>query len=65
MAEKKTPESQLEAQKKYDKNNTRYFGIKLNRNTDAALIDKLEQQESFQRYIKELIRKDIAAGEGK
>lgn len=47
------------SQEKYDAANTRKFGIKLNRKTDAAAIDKLESVESIQGYIKQLIRQDV------
>ena len=47
------------SQDKYDANNTRKFGIKLNRKTDAAAIDKLESVDSIQGYIKQLIRQDV------
>jgi hypothetical protein len=42
-----------------DQKNARFFGLKLSRNTDAALIEKLESVDSIQKYIKDLIRKDI------
>ena len=42
-----------------DQKNSRFYGLKLSRNTDRELIEKLEAQESIQAYIKELIRKDI------
>jgi len=52
-------EAQRRASKKYDAKNTKTFAIKLNRNTDADLIEKLNTVTSVQGYIKELIRKDI------
>jgi len=42
-----------------DKKNTRFYGLKLNRNTDAALIKWLDSQESVQGYLKQLIRVDM------
>ena len=39
---------------------TTRFGIKLNNNTDADIIEHLNKQENKQGYIKGLIRKDIA-----
>ena len=51
------PDSQ--AKKDWIKNNTTYFSIKLNNNTDAALIAKLRSVKSVQGYIKELIKKDL------
>lgn len=44
---------------RYDARTARFFSLKLNKNTDAALIEKLESVDSVQGYIKDLIRKDI------
>lgn len=52
------PEYQKKAQKKYDAKNTVMISIKLNRTTDADIIEKLDKQDSRQGYIKELIRRD-------
>ena len=55
-------EAQKRAQKKYDEANKdkwRMIHLKLNRQTDADIIEKLEQSENIQGYIKELIRADI------
>lgn len=41
----------------YDKNNTRIFTIKLNKNTDADLITMLESQDNIQGFIKENLRR--------
>jgi len=49
-----------EARKNWTKKNTVTMTIKLNRNTDAEVIRKLESEPSRQGYIKALIRKDIA-----
>lgn len=49
---------------KYDLENTRQFHLKLNRKTDADVIEKLEDQPSMQAYIKRLIREDIQRGTG-
>ena len=57
-----TTEAQKRAQKKYDEANKdkfRMIHLKLNRETDADIIEKLEQSENIQGYIKELIRADI------
>lgn len=43
----------------YDKNNTRIFTIKLNKNTDADLITMLESQDNIQGYIKETLRRAL------
>ena len=39
----------------YEKNNTRFFGIKLNYNTDANLISLLESQDNIQGFIKKIL----------
>lgn len=55
--EENMTEAQKKASAKYDKNNTRIFAIKLNRNTDADLITMLESQDNIQGYIKEKLRR--------
>ena len=59
MANKST-ESQIRASIRYNKENTVQISLKLNRSTDADLIDSLNRVKNKQGYIKELIRKDIA-----
>ncbi len=57
-----TTEAQKRAQKKYDevnKDKFRMIHLKLNKEADADVIEKLEQSENIQGYIKELIRADI------
>lgn len=54
-----TTEAQARATKKYQAKNTKMMTIRLNLNTDADIIAKLESVESKQGYIKELIRKDM------
>lgn len=56
----KTTEAQLKATAKYQKKNTRMFTLRLNLNTDMDIINKLEQVENKQGYIKQLIRTNIA-----
>ena len=58
MANKST-ESQIRASIRYNKENTVQISLKLNRSTDADLIDSLNRVKNKQGYIKELIRKDI------
>ena len=56
-----TTEAQKRAQKKYDeasRDKWRMIHLKLNRETDADIIEKLENSQNIQGYIKELIRKD-------
>lgn len=52
-------EAQTRAQKKYDAANTRQFHLKLNRNTDRDIIEKLGNVPNMQGYIKRLIRSDL------
>lgn len=52
-------EAQIRAQARYDKANTKQFHLKLNRNTDWDVIDKLNSVPSKQGYIKALIRADL------
>ena len=59
MANKST-ESQIRASVKYNKENTVQISLKLNRSTDADLIDSLNRIANKQGYIKEFIRRDIA-----
>ena len=47
------------SQMKYDKDHTRYYGLKLNLTTDADIIEKLTTVGSMQGYIKQLIRADM------
>lgn len=59
---KMTTEAQKRAQKKYDeasKDKWRMIHLKLNKETDADIIQKLESSENIQGYIKSLIRADI------
>ena len=59
MANKST-ESQIRASIRYNKENTVQISLKLNRSTDADLIESLNRIANKQGYIKELIRRDIA-----
>lgn len=47
-----------EAQERYDKDNTVQFRLKLNKKTDADIIEKLNSVDNKQGYIKRLIRED-------
>lgn len=55
---KATPE-QIAKITEWQKENVRQFTIRLNRKTDADILDELEKQKSVQGYIKELIREKI------
>lgn len=61
--EKKTSEAQLRAVAKYDAANTRKYQLKLNKKTDADIIERFEKQTSIQGYVKRLVREDIKAHE--
>ena len=52
-------DAQIKAQAKYDAENTRQVHLKLNRNTDKDVLDKLDEVPSKQGYIKRLIRDDL------
>lgn len=52
-------EARKKASAEYDRNNTRIFTIKLNKNTDADLITLLESQENIQGFIKEKLRRAL------
>ena len=57
-----TTKAQAQASKKYQEKNTRLMTIRLNLNTDMDIIERLNQVESKQGYIKKLIREDIKNG---
>ena len=42
-----------------DRKNSRWYSLKLSKNTDADIIAQLDSQESVQGYIKRLIREDM------
>lgn len=52
----RTSKAQLRAQEKYDKDNTVQVKLKLNKKTDADIIDYLSRQENKQGFIKTIIR---------
>lgn len=51
---------QPESKARWDRENTTVVTMKLNKNTDADIIEKLDSVPNKQGYIKELIRADIA-----
>lgn len=55
----RTSESVDRAVAKYTKANCVQIHLKLNKRTDADILAKLDEVESKQGYIKELIRRDI------
>ena len=61
----KVTDAQKRAQKKYDeahKDQWRMVHLKLNKETDKAIIEKLEESGNIQGYIKKLISNDIKGG---
>jgi hypothetical protein len=44
----------------FDKANTRMLHLKLNKKTDADILERIENVSNIQAYLKELIRADIA-----
>ena len=52
-------DAQKKASAKYDAANTMQFKIKLNRTTDADIIEHLKRLDNKQGYIKNLILQDI------
>lgn len=53
-------EAQKRAKKKYDEKTAVYIGLKLNRNTDADIIEFLNGIPNRQSYIKALLRDKIS-----
>lgn len=45
---------------RYNAKSSKHYGIKLNVKTDAELIEKLDNVDSINGYIRQLIREDIA-----
>lgn len=52
--------AQIRAVAKYDAENTKQVILKLNLKTDADILQRLEEVDSKQGYIKDLIRRDMA-----
>lgn len=53
-------EAQKKASARWDAANTIQVKLKLNKNTDVDILEKLDSVSNKQGYIKELIRADIA-----
>ena len=58
MSDKK----KYEAVNKYNKANTKTYCIRLNKNTDSDIIERLSGIKSINGYIKALIRYDMKKG---
>ena len=52
-------QAKREANARYDAKNTVIKTLKLNKNTDSDILEKLDSVDNIQGYLKELIRKDI------
>ena len=52
-------EARRRAVKKYDKAHTKQLHLKLNLESDADILNHLEQKQNVQGYIKQLIREDM------
>lgn len=52
--------AQDRAKKRYDAKTAHWIGLKLNKKTDADILEALERSGNKQGYIKALIRADIA-----
>ena len=64
MAEEKKPQwyqNKVKYNQDYVKNNVLQVMVKINRNTEADLVDFLDTKENKQGYIKSLIRADMEA----
>ena len=57
-----TKEAQRRAVKKYDETHTKFYGVKLNKQTDADIIAALDAAENKQALIKEALRNYIEGG---
>lgn len=51
--------AQINASKRYDEKNTIMKSIKFNLHNDDDIIERIQKVDNFQKYVKELIRKDI------
>ena len=56
---RKSTDAQIRAAVKYDKNNTRLIQMKLNKKTDADILEFLDGLDNRQGFIKDLIRKHM------
>ena len=52
-------EAEKRAKLKYDKANVVQFNIKLNKNTNADLIELIYKQENKQRFFKKLLEREL------
>ena len=59
MYTEKYADPQFRKQARYDKKNTKSFSLKLNKGTDADIIEKFEECDNVSQYLKQLVRQDI------
>lgn len=57
--------ARLRANAKYDRAHTQTYAIKVNKNTEPEIFEKLENENNRAGYIKGLIRKDIMKSDKK
>lgn len=57
--ERKTPESKLLTNDRWNRQNTKQYGFRCMYKTDQDIIDKLDSLDNKNKYIKDLIRQDI------
>lgn len=58
--EEEARRAQNQAKARYDALNAKHISMKFNIKTDADILARIQQEDSVQRYIKRLIREDIA-----
>lgn len=61
---KPTTNAHTRANTKYNKTHTKQYQVRLNLKTDADIITKMDSVPNKLGYIKQLIREDIAKGNG-
>jgi len=59
----RSKEAQRRATKKYDKRYTKFYGLKLNKVTDAALIAALDRSSNTQGLVKAALKSFLGTGE--
>lgn len=59
MYTEKYADPQFRKQARYDKKNTKSFSLKLNKGTDADIIEKFEECDNVSQYLKQLVRQDM------
>lgn len=55
-------EAQRRATAKYDAEHAKQYHLKLNKKTDADMIEWISKQGKFQTYVKKLIDQDMKKG---